>query len=252
VAPPRQPLAARPLRVLALGALGIEKGGLLLEATAQLAKRRGSPVAFTLLGYALRELQAVEVLGAYRDEALDQLIEQQDPDLIWFPCRWPETYSYTLSAALRAGRALLVPDIGSFPERVVDRPWTWIQPYASGPDAWLARLEDIRVELADAAGAEAVDWRPPPIGEFRYDDAYLAPAPAAPPAEDFSLQDVAAQLAGAGENRAEGRRIRVLHWLLWLKRHPALAWISRLVPLRWQRAVKRRLSPRPIHDITRG
>ena len=73
---------------------------------------------------------------------------------------------------------------------------------------------------------------------------------AIPPADlEFSLADIGAHLAGSEERRVEGRRLSILRLLLWLKQRPALAWLTRIIPLRWQRAVKRRLSPLPLHDL---
>ncbi len=46
--------------------------------------------------------------------------------LAWFPAQWPETYSYTLSACLRARLPVVAPDIGAFGERMRGREWTWI------------------------------------------------------------------------------------------------------------------------------
>ena len=245
---PRNPVGERRrFRVLVLGALGIEKGGALLEEAAMLAERQKQAIEFVLLGYAFRPLTAVETLGAYRDEDLDRLIAEQSPDLIWFPCRWPETYSYTLSAALRAGCPLLVPDIGSFPERVTGRPLTWVVPHATDAAAYLERIDLIREVLSEAPEA-AQAWTPPRVGEFRYDEDYGGVALAAADLE-FGLADIGAHLAGGEEQRAEGRRLSVLRLLLWLKQRPALAWLARLIPLRWQRAVKRRLSSRPLHDL---
>ncbi len=248
---PASDLSHRSLRVLVLGALGIEKGGQLLEDTALLAQRRQSPVDFALLGYGFRPLDAVNTLGAYRDVDIDRLIAEQAPDLIWFPCRWPETYSYTLSAALRSGCPILVPDIGSFPERVVGRPSTWVQAYQSDAETYLAQILQIRETLLSAE-PDAVSWQPPAIGAFRYDEEYSRDACAGGDDPEFTLQDVGAFLARDVDERAEGRRMLLLRLLLWLKQRPVLAWLVRRIPLRWQRALKRRLSSRPLHDLGGG
>ena len=247
VVPRNRTTEHRKFRVLVLGALGIEKGAALLEKTAMLADRHKQALEFVLLGYALRPLTTVEILGAYRDEDLDGLIAEQMPDLIWFPCRWPETYSYTLSAALRAGCPLLVPDIGSFPERVIGRPLTWVVPYATDAAGYLRQLGLIR-EVLSGTSTEPQSWAPPRLGGFRYDEDYAGAAiPVVGP--EFGLADIIAHLAGSQERRAEGRRLSLLRLLLWIKQRSAFAWLTRLIPLRWQRAVKRRLSSRPLHEL---
>ena len=247
VAPLNRIKERKQFRVLVLGALGIEKGGILLEEVAMLAERQKQGFEFVLLGYAFRPLSAVKILGAYRDEDLDRLILEQAPDLIWFPCRWPETYSYTLSAGLRVGCPLMVPDIGSFPERVTGRSLTWVVPHATDAAGYLEQIKLTRATLAEAP-AEVQPWAPPQIGEFRYDEEYVGAA-IAPADLEFSLADIGAHLAGSEERRVEGRRLSILRLLLWLKQRPALAWLARIIPLRWQRAVKRRLSPLPLHDL---
>jgi GT2 family glycosyltransferase len=244
------PLADRPLRILVLGALGVEKGADLLEAVAELAQSTSCELEFTLLGYAYRPLAGpVETLGPYGDAEIDNLIEAQQPDLLWFPCRWPETYSYTLSAALRAGRPLLVPDIGSFPERVAERPMTWIMAWDSSPADYLEQLQTIRGELTSLPATTQWQWRLPAAAPFRYDDDYCLPH--APPvvAEGFSFEDVLRYLPGPEEKIRQGRRIRLLALLMRMKNHRALAWLSRLIPYRVQRAIKRRLSRQALHDL---
>ncbi len=240
----------RPLRVLVLGALGVEKGADLLEQVAQLSRSRSQEFSFILLGYAYRPLsEAVETSGPYQDDQLDALIAAREPDLIWFPCRWPETYSYTLSAALRVGRPLLVPDIGSFPERVQGRPLTWVQAWDSSAEEYLQCLRDIRSELAGMQPGGGSAWHLPPAEQFRYDTAYCESTAAVQKDVEFSFTDVHNYLAKTGEQRDQGRRIWLLRLLLRFKQHPLLGWLSRLIPYRVQRAIKRRLSSRPLHDI---
>ena len=237
------------LRVLVLGALGVEKGADLLEEVALLSGRESAKIDFTLLGYAYRPLVGgIDTLGPYRDEELDALIQQQQPDLIWFPCRWPETYSYTLSAALKAGCPLLVPKIGAFPERVEGRPLTWSIPWQAEAKLCLDTLLEIQQSLAEQPRPTAFDWAPGNRVEFAYDTDYITHGSAPDPGAEFSLEDVSRYLSGASLAKA-GRRRRLLLLLLRLKSHPALAWIARLIPYRLQRAVKRRLSRQPLHDV---
>ncbi|MDA1076391.1 MAG: glycosyl transferase family 2, partial [Proteobacteria bacterium] len=118
------------LTVAVVGALSAEKGADLLEQTALLAKQRNLPVKFVLIGHAYRELDGcIDVSGPYQDEQIKSLIQRYRPDLIWLPARWEETYSYTLSVALRSGLPVLVPQIGAFPERLDGRPFSYLYPF---------------------------------------------------------------------------------------------------------------------------
>jgi hypothetical protein len=66
--------------------------------------------------------------GRYDNQCLPDLLAQVNPHLVWFPGCAPETYSFTLSAALRAGRPVVVPNIGAAPERVAGLTWAWTVP----------------------------------------------------------------------------------------------------------------------------
>ncbi|GEO99946.1 glycosyl transferase [Methylobacterium haplocladii] len=120
---PEPPERDASLRVAILGAIGPHKGSALLLRCARLAQERALDIHFTVIGYTDRDddLEAcgnVAILGRYAEEALPGLIGQADPDLIWFPATWPETYSYTLSAALRAGATAVAFDFGAPAERI--------------------------------------------------------------------------------------------------------------------------------------
>ena len=58
---------------------------------------------------------------------LPRLIARVRPHVIWFPGQVPETYSYTLTAAIAAGLPIVASGIGSFPERLEGRPLTWLR-----------------------------------------------------------------------------------------------------------------------------
>ena len=113
--PKARPLpAGAPLKIVVLGALSAIKGADLLEATALEAARRNAPIEFHLLGYGYRHLQTqprahLTVHGSYEDDDLPGLLQWLQPDLVWFPAQWPETYSYTLSACLQAGLPVVAP-----------------------------------------------------------------------------------------------------------------------------------------------
>jgi len=148
--PNHQPLAAEePLRIVVFGALSAIKGADLLEAVALESKQKALPLEFSLIGYAWRSLvtepnSRLTVSGAYRDVELQELLAAARPHVIWFPALWPETYSYTLSAALRSGLPVVAPDLGAFPERLANRPWTWLCPWDRTPIDWAAFFLDTR------------------------------------------------------------------------------------------------------------
>ena len=137
------------LRVAVLGVLADRKGLATVTAVTELADAN---VEFTLIGHTEQTPPAdfaarVTITGAYDDADLPRLITEARPHVIWFPAQWPETYSYTLSAALDSGVPILASAIGAFPERLANRPLTWLIPPAAPPDVWLAALASARTAL---------------------------------------------------------------------------------------------------------
>lgn len=82
--------------------------------------------------------------GKYSDDNLQDLIEDNEPHLIWFPAPWPETYSYTLSAAIDSGYPIVATNIGAFTERLNSRPWTWLAEVTDDPSYWLKLFNEVR------------------------------------------------------------------------------------------------------------
>lgn len=97
----------------------------MLDEVAHALKREN--IEFHLLGYACSTLNdAVICHGAYSNQDLEKKLNDIAPDVMWFPAQWPETYSYTLSAALQYGLPVVVPNIGAFGERLIGRKFSRI------------------------------------------------------------------------------------------------------------------------------
>jgi glycosyltransferase involved in cell wall biosynthesis len=129
------------LKVLVLGLLSRAKGLKLLEGCAIDAKNRKLPLFFEVIGSALEQTAQEPAIpltfsGPYRDDDLAQLIARARADILFFPALWPETYSYTLSAAMRSGLPIAAPRLGAFPERLADYPAAWLLDWDSTPHAW--------------------------------------------------------------------------------------------------------------------
>lgn len=236
----------RPLKIAVLGALSAIKGADVLEAAALEAARQQAPLEFHLLGYGYRHLQTqprarLTVHGAYQDEDLPGLLAWLQPDIVWFPALWPETYSYTLSAALQAGLPVAVPDIGAFAERVAGRPWSWINPWDQTGAQWVEYFTRLRNEQFASALAPDVPVAPPaqPRAPWHYRHDYLAGAhPAPPPATPLILDH--ATLAHYQPQPAAGAAARsgMLSALAYLRSLPLLRGVARTIPPHWQRRVK--------------
>ena len=130
-------------RVLVIGALGREKGADFLELVATLAKKSELGIEFVLIGYGYRRLRNIEESGAYGNDDLREMIKQKQADMIFFPAKWPETYSYTLSSAIDSGLPILAPNLGAFTERLLGRGNAILYDYKIGPSDFLSLLESL-------------------------------------------------------------------------------------------------------------
>lgn len=242
---PRPCADERPLKVAVLGALSRIKGADVLEEAAVLAARRDAPIEFHLIGYGYRHLSVqpkakLSVHGAYLDGDLPQLLEWLQPDLVWFPAQWPETYSYTLSACLAAGLPIVAPELGAFSDRLKGRPWTWLAPWQQTPAQWLELLLTLRARHFVTGQAPAVCAPEEVRHEWDYDQHYLADLPAAP----RHLPEQVRALAQAWlpfqrkKHDAKKQTPLLLHWLAHLRATPGLSFVARRIPGHWQRRVK--------------
>lgn len=134
----------KPLKIVVLGVVTIHKGLKKLEAVQELAKSKSIPLEFKVIGFTDPPCPSIGETGAYLDSDLDQILKTEDPDIVWFPVICPETFSFTLSAAIRNNLPIVAPNIGSFSERLVQRKWTWIIPWNLTADRLLSFFLDIK------------------------------------------------------------------------------------------------------------
>jgi GT2 family glycosyltransferase/glycosyltransferase involved in cell wall biosynthesis len=110
-----------PLRILVIGAIGKLKGYDVLLACARDARQRCLPLDYHLLGYSIKDealaKAGVRITGRYLDQEAEARLDAIKPHVVWFPYTWPETYSYTLSLALRGGYPVFAFDLGAIARR---------------------------------------------------------------------------------------------------------------------------------------
>ncbi len=249
---PRQLEGKAPLRIAVIGALSSIKGADVLEDVAVAAARAGAALDFHLIGFAYRSLRTqpkarLTVHGEYDDKDLPRLLEWLQPDLVWFPAQWPETYSYTLSACLKAGLPVVAPDLGAFADRVTGRGWTWVRPWAATPATWLAFFQGIRAQHF-ATGTPPARVLPPVsdgadvlVRAWSYADDYLGDTPAPSPIAPVSMAFLAAHRPGREEGlRASQQMVKrgLLQTIVRLRSAPGLRGVARAIPLRWQTRIK--------------
>lgn len=204
---PRPIAGARPLRVVVIGALSKIKGADLVEAAAVLARQRSSRLDFHLLGYGYRPLRCapdarLTVHGPYAERDLPGLLRSIDADVAWFPALWPETYSYTLSAALHARLPIVAADLGALPERLAGRPWSWICPWYWLSEEWLQFFESLlRDHFDPGQGPTPLPARATNPAPFSYVDDYLRDVRAAGPPPRLSAEFLATYRRGGDGSR---------------------------------------------------
>jgi glycosyltransferase involved in cell wall biosynthesis len=164
------------LRVALIGTLAPHKG---LRAAVEVVRAAApSKVTLHLIGAPEDALppdvaRRIQITGAYADENLPDMIARARPHVAWFPSTWPETYSYTLSAALAAGLPIVASRIGAFPERLEGRALTWLCDAQTTTADWLAVFETAHAALRNPAIRRPTEPERD-ISDF-YDRAYAAP-----------------------------------------------------------------------------
>lgn len=170
------PGPTEPLRIGVLGVIAEHKG---LDAlTAAVEAAAPGQFEFVVIGFCDPRLprhlrHRVHETGRYDEADLPGLIASAGLHAIWFPATWPETYSYTLSAAIDAGLPIVAPALGAFPERLVDRPLTWLVAPSRDGTTLLATFAAVRAALTAQRGP-AVAPRQTASEQF-YPHRYLEP-----------------------------------------------------------------------------
>ncbi len=135
-----------PHTIVLLGAIGPHKGADCLAAVARQARLAAPDLRFVVIGHTscdeiLREFGNVRVTGAYHPFELGERIAAANARMALFLHQWPETYSYTLSEAVRHGLVPLVPDIGAPAERVRAAGFGHVFPFPIEPAQLVALLD---------------------------------------------------------------------------------------------------------------
>ncbi len=171
---------AQDFKVMLLGGLTPEKGLDVMEACATHARDQGLPLAFSVLGHTSRPVAQwpylpIEISGSYRDEDLPRRMALAQPDVFLFPSQIPESFSYTLSAAMATGRPIVASRLGSFKERLAGYAAVELLEWDSAADIWNAALVKVcRSAAAKLALADTIDVVPSDAASV-YRHRYLQP-----------------------------------------------------------------------------
>lgn len=111
------------VNVCFIGAVGDHKGYEFLEGCAKYAIEHDLPITFWVVGYTkndaeILKLKNCRVTGRYKRNELSRLLSESPCDIALLLSVWPETFSYTLSEALRSGMKVIAFDIGAVRDRL--------------------------------------------------------------------------------------------------------------------------------------
>ena len=184
---PDQPRPGTDDEIILLGAIGPHKGsGKLLE-IAQRARLTAPHLQFRIIGYTnidkqLKALGNVTITGKYTPDELPGLLAQSRGRFALFLSSWPETYSYTLSEAVKYGFIPLLPDIGAPAARVRAATLGAVFPFPVDAQAVLNLIAGIAAGHIPAFAKGASPRRFFPAAEVLQRTASLLGTPAQPPA----------------------------------------------------------------------
>jgi GT2 family glycosyltransferase/glycosyltransferase involved in cell wall biosynthesis len=161
---PEKPAQAAPavVRVATIGTLSPSKGLRVVAACARDAAARDLPLAFRVLGATSEKVAQAPVIpltisGEYAERDLPAILAAERPDVLLFAAQVPETYAYTLSAAIATGLPIVASDLGALPERLAGYAGATLMAWNAGPADWNGAL------LSAAGRADAIAIRPPPV-----------------------------------------------------------------------------------------
>ncbi len=147
-------IAPMRLKVALLGRISEEKGLSVLLRCAQYAQRENLAIHFRIIGPPAYPIPTypklpLDATGSYDDTNLAELIAIERPDVILFPSQVPESFSYTLTAAMSSGLPIVASNLGALSERLNGYPKATLLRYDANPSDWcLACLKFSPAKLA--------------------------------------------------------------------------------------------------------
>lgn len=145
----------RVTKVAVIGRMSPDKGLDIVVACATYAKAHSLPLHFCLIGPTTLPVPSFPALpltvsGGYDDAHLAELIAIERPDIAFFPSQIPESFSYTLTAALDAGLPVVASKLGAFTERLEHLPSAMLLNRTAAASEWcdaLTTLTNAAIEI---------------------------------------------------------------------------------------------------------
>ena len=105
-----------------IGAIGVHKGLNIIKDLALEIDEKKLPINLKIIGYtsddeALKKFKFVSITGKFENQEIPGLVQENKIDVFFLTSIWPETYSYTFSEVLEAGKFPIYFRIGAVMER---------------------------------------------------------------------------------------------------------------------------------------
>jgi GT2 family glycosyltransferase/glycosyltransferase involved in cell wall biosynthesis len=233
-----------------IGAINEEKGAVIIKEMTSATAFPNSIFKFVIVGYSTTPLPDVTVTGPFHLDQVDELLSEVKCDLLFFPGIVAETYSYSLSIALRSGLPIIARNIGSFPERLSNRKLTLLFGAELDSKQIYVALEKFVIALEEGEIVCAPNVNFDSQGPDFYKSKYVAMF--GPPKANPSHFHAIITKALIKEVQIAATLNETVLRILWeAHSNPALAKVFSLLPMNFKRWLKRRLTSKPIHEVIR-
>lgn len=133
-----------PLHVGILGTLSIGKGGHVVNALSNYILNGNLGIPITIVGPSVVYLPAeVTVWGSYTPDELPEILTYRGINVILMPSIVPETFSYTISEAMKMGLPIVAFDLGAQGSRVKQYELGKVVPLDSSPEVILEAIQSV-------------------------------------------------------------------------------------------------------------
>ncbi|WP_394998507.1 rhamnan synthesis F family protein, partial [Acinetobacter sp.] len=137
-------LTSGQLHVGVLGTLTTAKGAMVVNSLAEHIDSLGMKMPVTVVGRSVVPVMSrIKVLGNYDNYNLPEIVIHEGINVILMPSIVPETFSYTISEAMKMGLPIVTFDLGAQGNRVKQYELGEVVPLGSSPEVILAAIESV-------------------------------------------------------------------------------------------------------------
>ncbi len=132
------------LHIGVLGTLIAVKGAAVINELAEYVAKQGQYIPITVAGPSLISTALrIKVLGPYENSELPDILSREGINVILMPTIVPETFSYTISEAMKMGLPIVAFDIGAQGARVKQYELGKVVPLGSPPEIILTAIQSV-------------------------------------------------------------------------------------------------------------